>query len=152
MIPCTLAVLGVRSGKRAAVFFSGLLSFFLTPAFLFLQERCRVRSSKSRVAGRVARPAEDSDSSSSVVERDSVRISGSPSMEGQQPTDDRSQLQGQLIRTLQDALDEIRAVHRMSEEARQVERQQLQERIQELTEREERRTEEIRLSEVKVAE
>lgn len=95
-------------------------------------EMPRLPGTRSRSAfGRVAESPENMDPSSPSTLGESAHVARSPRIAEQQPPNPATHLQGQLIKTLQDALDEMRTMHRMSEEASQRERSQLQGRIHE---------------------
>lgn len=113
------------------------------------------RSSRSRLCSTLARAAglpENVKSSSRSLEEGQAAAVDSPRRVKQQPADATAQLHSQLLKTLRDALDEMRTMHRMSEEARQRERDQLHERIHELTDKEERGIAEVGGPKVKIAE
>lgn len=113
------------------------------------------RSAGSRLRSTLACAAdlpENIKNASPSLDEGPAALVDSPRMGEQQPAGATAQLQAQLPKTLQDALCEVRTMHRISEEARQRERDQLHGRIHELTDKEGRRTAEIGDLNVKVAE
>lgn len=128
-----------------------VVSHRLPSYFLLARETPRSSGSKHRGAlTRVAGLSGIMESSSSSVETEAAKPPGYRKMGPQSPVA-AAQLQEQSIKILQDALDQMCSLYRMSEEAHQRERSQSQERVQVLTENEGRRIAGIEELKVKVA-
>lgn len=115
--------------------------FFSVPSFI-LSKMPRSSGSRSRGAPpRITGLPESAESTSLSLEGDTAEASN-PSVVTPHPSSSSAHLQDPLIKTLQDALEETRSVHRRAE-AHQRKREQLQARTQVLREMEERKTAEI---------